>query len=292
MTAMGVMTVIDRRSRADLIGDPSPRAGGPFRLALFLCRVVVRVFRLRLELQGAEHLPRTPDGRPVGGWIAAAVPHRRWIDPFLLLLLLPSKPRVVLFADGRVLARTRFRRLLFRTIGGVVPVWPRGGPRAFGAHIVAARRVLDAGAVFAIFPEAGPPSAPDRARPIQSGLGYLALRTDAPVVPMLIAGTGELYRGRRLVLRVLPAVSARRLAGLPADEPIPAAGSRAERSAAHQVPATFDALTAPTVAVLHHEIERQARTDRRRWTWLTHWLDWDADAADAAARARQVGVHR
>jgi 1-acyl-sn-glycerol-3-phosphate acyltransferase len=284
----------DARDRpTDVIGDPSPRAGPAARLALLLCRFLARtVFGLRLELQGAEHLPRTPGGRPAGGWIAAAVPHRRWIDPFLLLLLLPVEPRIVLFADGRVLMRTRFRRLLFRLIGGVVPVWPRGGPRAFAAHIAAARRVLDAGAVFGIFPEAGPPSPPDRARPIQPGLGYLALRTDASVVPMIIAGTGVLYRRRRLVLRVLPPLSARQLADLPATEPMPPAGSRAERSAAHRVAVSFDALTAPLVAALHHELERGARSDRRRWIWLTHWLDWDADAADAAARARAAGMHR
>jgi 1-acyl-sn-glycerol-3-phosphate acyltransferase len=281
---MGVMSALD---------DPSPRAGAAFRGALLVCRFLARVvFGLRLELEGAELLPRTSDGRPAGGWIAAAVPHRRWIDPFLLLLLLPVEPRVVLFADGRVLVRTWFHRFLFGLIGGVVPVWPRAGLRAFDDHVTAARRVLRGGAIFGIFPEAGPPSPPDRARPIQAGLGYLALRTDAIVVPMVIGGTGALYRGRRLVLRILPPVSSRELAGLAADAPIPSERSSAERIAAHRLAASFDALTAPGVAGLHHEIELAALADRPRWRWLTGWLDWDADAADAAARARPAGAHR
>jgi 1-acyl-sn-glycerol-3-phosphate acyltransferase len=255
-----------------------------------LCRLLaVGIFGLHLELRGAEHLPRGADGRPTGGWIAVPVPHRRWIDPFLMLLLLPIQPRVTFFADGRVLFRTWFRRLLFRVIGGVVPVWPRGGPRSFWGHLDAAQRVLDAGAVFTIFPEAGPPSPPDRARPIQPGFGYLAMRTGAPLVPMVIGGTGEIYRGRRLVLEVLPPTSAQALAG---GDPRPEPNSPAERQAARRIAASFEQAIAPRVATLHAEIEGASAGDRRSWPWLTHWLDWDADAADAARAAREAGKGR
>lgn len=272
------------------IGEVSSRPGVVFRLAIGLCRFLATVvFGLRLELQGAEHLPTDDLGRPAGGWMAVPVPHRRWVDPFILLLLLPIQPRVVFFADGRVLFRTRFRRFLFRVIGGVVPVWPRGGPKAFWAHIDAAHRVLDVGAVFVIFPEAGPPSPPDQARPIQAGFGYLAMRTDVRLVPMVIGGTGELYRGRRLVLRVLPATTAQELAGMPALAPLPEPNAAEERATAHRIAETFAARMAPPVAELHAEIERASAGDRKRWSWLTHWLDWDADAADAARAAREPG---
>jgi len=274
-----------------LIGEISSRPGIAFRIALAICSVLARgVFGLRLELTGAELLPRDEHGRPAGGWIAVPVPHRRWIDPFLLLLLLPQEPRLVFFADGRALFRTRFRRLLFRLLGGVVPVWPHGGPKAFWTHIAAAQRVLDAGAVFVIFPEAGPPSAPDAARHIEPGFGYLALRTRAPLVPIVIAGTGEIYRRRRLVLRVLPTLTAPELAGLGPGDELPEANTAGERAAARRIAEELSARMAPRIASEHHDLERRAARDRRRWTWLTHWLDWDADAADAAARAR-AGSH-
>lgn len=269
-----------------LIGEISPRPGLVFRFVIGVCRVLARgIFGLRLELQGAENLPRDEEGRPAGGWIAVPLPHRRWIDPFILLLLLPIQPRIVFFADGRVLFRTRFRRVLFRILGGVVPVWPHGGPKAFWTHIAAAQKVLDAGAVFVIFPEAGPPSAPDAARRIEPGFGYLAMRTGAPLVPMLIAGTGEIYRGRRLALKVQPATSAAALAG---DEhaPLPEPGSGEERAMARRIADGFAASMAPGIAALHREVERRSARDVKRWTWLTHWLDWDADAADRAAAAR------
>ncbi len=220
--------------------------------------------------------------------MAVPVPHRRWIDPFLLLLLLPIEPRLAFFADGRVLVKTRMRRLLFRLLGGMVPVWPRGGAKAFWAHIEAARRVLDVGAVFVIFPEAGPPSPPDRTRTIEPGFGYLAMRTGVQLVPMVIGGTGELYRGRRVVLSVLPATTPQELAGLPAGARLPEPGSHEERTAARLVAEAFAERMAGPVAALHGEIERASARDRKRWRWLTHWLDWDADAADAARAAREA----
>jgi 1-acyl-sn-glycerol-3-phosphate acyltransferase len=271
-----------------LIGEVSRRPGVFFRFAIGLCRLITFVFGLRLELRGAENLPRDARGRPAGGWMAVPVPHRRWIDPFLLLLLLPIEPRLAFFADGRVLVKTRLRRLLFRLLGGMVPVWPRGGAKAFWAHIEAARRVLDAGAVFVIFPEAGPPSEPDRTRTIEPGFGYLAMRTGVRLVPMAIGGTGELYRGRRLILSVLPATTPQELAGLPAGAPLPEAGSHEERAAARRIADAFAERLAPPVAALHAEIERASAGDRKRWRWLTHWLDWDADAADAARAAKEA----
>jgi 1-acyl-sn-glycerol-3-phosphate acyltransferase len=275
----------------DPIGHISPHPGVAFRVAIGLCRFLARgVFGLRLELHGAEYLPRDPGGRPAGGWIAVPLPHRRWIDPFLLLLLLPLQPRLVFFADGRVLFKTRLRRVLFRLLGGVVPVWPHGGPRAFWAHIEAARRVLDAGAVFVIFPEAGPPSSPDRARRVEPGFGYLAMRTQARLVPMVIGGTGELYRRRRLVLQVMPANTAQELAGLPATASLPEQNSAEERAVAHQIADRFAERIAPAIAVLHADVERTSAGDARRWPWLTDWLDWDADAADAARAARKAGT--
>ena len=76
-----------------LIGDPSPRAS---RLLRFLRRTIDflgrRVLRFRLELVGEENLPRDASGRVLGGWIAAGLPHVTWIEPFVMLVLLPPEP--------------------------------------------------------------------------------------------------------------------------------------------------------------------------------------------------------
>jgi 1-acyl-sn-glycerol-3-phosphate acyltransferase len=255
--------------RASPVSSDPARTGLLYRVLVGLAGFIARrVFGFRLELAGSEHLPRNEDGSPAGGWIAAGLPHRRWIDPFLLVLLLPRSPRVVFFGDGRAIYRSPLRRLLFRVLGGVVTIWPGGGVRAFGRHVAAAREVLGAGAVFALFPESGPPSDPGMARRVEAGIGYLALRTGAAVVPIALGGNDELYRGRRLVLRVLPPIrAADLLAGT-----LPGEGTEVERRAARAFAQELQARAAPAVAATHARVELTALDQPRRWRWLSDWI--------------------
>ncbi len=265
---------------------PEPAAPRLYRWLIGACRLIGLLLRLRLELQGAEHLPRDGHGRPSGGWIALGVPHRTWIDPFVLAILLPVEPRLVFLGDGRAIYRSRIRRALFARIGGVVPIWPGTGPAAFDRHLAAARSVLESGAVFALFPEVGPPVPIERARPFGGGIGYFALRTGAPVVPLILGGTHELFVGRRIVLRVLPPVTAESLLrgsgpdgtavgdGVGSDRSgvTHPADAAADRAAAHRVVAALEAMVAPHVSECHRLVEPPpgARRPFRRLTNLFH----------------------
>ena len=73
-------------------------------------------------------------------------------------------------------------------------------------------------------PEGTVSGPPGRIGPFRTGWAVIALRTDAPIVPLAIAGTEELYLGRRMASRVLPVTSARALAGLAPDAPLPGRG--------------------------------------------------------------------
>jgi 1-acyl-sn-glycerol-3-phosphate acyltransferase len=129
---------------------------------------------------------------------------------------------------------------------------------------------VDAGAVFALFPEVGPPAPPGEARRLSPGLGYLALRTGAPIVPLVCGGTDELFLGRRLRLQVMPPVTAAELAGRSPGPP-PAPGSREERDVAHRATTALHERTAIVVAAAHEAVEPRPGA-RRRWPWLTHLL--------------------
>jgi len=252
-----------------LLGPPSPRAPGLYRLLLRLIRIVGRgVLGLRLELRGAEHLPRDASGRPAGGWIAAGLPHRTWVDPFVLVDLLPVEPRLVFMGDGRAIFRSRLRRLVFKVIGGVVPIWPGSGPAAFGSHLEAVASVVEAGAVLVLFPEVGPAVPVERARPLGKGIAYFALRTGAPIVPLVLGGTHELFRGRHIVLDVLPPLTVQELVGLPPGAPLPEPGSPAERALGDRMVEALHARTAQAVARAHEAAE-PAPGSPRRWRWLT-----------------------
>jgi 1-acyl-sn-glycerol-3-phosphate acyltransferase len=261
---------VDQRSASGY--RPAPTAPHLYRALLVVCRAIGRCLGLRLRLEGAEHLPRDPAGRPIGGWIALGVPHRTWIDPFVLATLLPPEPRLVFLGDGRAIYRSRLRRWVFARIGGVVPIWPGSGRGAFASHLEAARAVLASGAVFALFPEVGPPVPVDRARPFGGGIGYFAVRSGAPVVPLVLGGTHELFLGRRIVLRALSPVTARDLAAAAGEVSDaawpPAPDSTAEREIAHAVTAALERLVAADVADCHREVE-PAPGARRPMRWLT-----------------------
>lgn len=240
-----------------------------YRFLLAVLHTIGRgIFGFRTEVRGRANLPRGGDGRPAGGWIAAGLPHRTWVDPFVVVDELPIEPRLIFFGDGTAMFRSGWRRWLVRRVGGVIPIWPGGDRRAIEGYIAAAATVLDAGAVLCLFPETGPATAPGSARPFGSGLAYFALRTDAPIVPLILGGTEDLYRGRRFRLEVLAPVTWQDLAGMPPGTPPPEPWSSAERRIAHAMTRTLHERTSEAVAGAHSATTSPPGV-RKRWRWLT-----------------------
>lgn len=237
---------------------PSPRPGWRLRvLAPFGRLLAFGVLGLHLRVEGMEH-------RPAGPYILACAIHRSWIDAFLLVGAFPLEPRIWYLGSGAATFRRRWREWFMRRLGGILPVY-RGGV-SIEPHLESARAVLDAGAVFAIFPEGGRAGEPEAVQRFRGGLGYLALRTGAAILPVALAGTGELYRGKRMSLRVLPPVRPLGLAALDAPPP---PGSAEEREAARAITERIHTLLAP------HVLELATRTADppevpRRWRWLTN----------------------
>jgi hypothetical protein len=86
-----------------------------------------------------------------------------------------------------------------------------------------------------------------------------------------MAGTDELYLGRRLASRVLPPTSVRSLAGLAPDSPLPAPGSREEFDVARRMSDALAAILGPVVEALQPSTvdpPGKRRWLRRRLTWL------------------------
>lgn len=251
-----------------LLGSASPRPGVTYRALRLVWRWCAALLGAHLELQGAENLPRTAGGRRAGGWVAAVVPHRTWIDPFVPWILLPERPRFIFFGDARTMARSPLRRFLLRRLGGVIPIPAGRDPRTVEVHLEAARRALAAGGVFMLMPETGAASEPGKLRRLGGGMAYVALRNRAPIVPLVLGGNDELYFGRRVILRILPALDPWALAGLADDQPAPAPGSSEERRAAHTLTAAFAERVAPAVAEVHQRSLPPPGT-RRRGRFLT-----------------------
>jgi hypothetical protein len=254
---------------AGLVGDPSPRASPAYRLTIAVADTIGRgLFGFRVQVTGRANLPSRADGRGAGGWIAAGVPHRTWVDPFVVATRLPVEPRLVFFGDGPAIFRSAWRRWLVRRVGGVIPIWPGGDRATIETYLAAATAALNAGAILCLFPETGPATPPGTARPLGSGLAYFAIRTDAPIVPIVLGGTHDLYRGRWFRMDILPPVTWQELADLPPGTDRPAAWSSAERRIAHRVTLAIQERTVVAVEAAHLAVE-PGPTTRKRWRWLT-----------------------
>jgi hypothetical protein len=94
--------------------------------------------------------------------------------------------------------------------------------------MASARAVVAAGAVFVQMPEGTVSGPAGRVGPFRPGAALIALRTGATIVPFAMAGTEELYIGKRMASRVLPPVTAADLLDGTWTGLVPPAGSREE----------------------------------------------------------------
>jgi 1-acyl-sn-glycerol-3-phosphate acyltransferase len=235
---------------------------------LYRClRVVVRfvlfgVLRFRISTSGQELLPKC-------GYLLVAGAHRGWMDPFVAMHALPAEPRCWFLGSGPSTFTSRWREWLVHRVGGLLPVW-RGGLGIDG-HVRSARAVVEAGAVFVQMPEGTVNGPAGRLGPFRPGAALIALRTGAPIVPLAMAGTEELYLGRRMASCVLTPTSAAELLGTAWDGVLPEPDSRAELDLAHRVSDALAARIGTVVEALYPmtiDPPSHRRRLRRRLTWL------------------------
>jgi len=161
------------------------------RLSRLLVRAIFRaLFRVRIDGQ----LPRS-------GPLLVVANHQGWADGFLLAAAFSLHAPVRLIADRDGTLGVWWHRVLVNSAGLVIPIDRKaaGADRvALAATIAALRR----DEIVVIFAEGQVSRAEASLAPFARGVGYLALRSGAPVLPIWIAGTAELYLRRELRLVV------------------------------------------------------------------------------------------
>jgi 1-acyl-sn-glycerol-3-phosphate acyltransferase len=242
---------------------PESKASVLYRAVRLLARFVLfGLFRFRIETSGREHLPR-------GGYLLVGAAHRGWMDPFVVVHALPTEPRVWFLGSAPSTFTSRWREALVHRLGGLLPVW-RGGIGA-DPHVASARAVIANGGVFAQMPEGTVSGPPGRIGPFRAGWALIALRTRAPIVPFAMAGTDELYIGRRMASRILPVTSVADLLGPSWDGVVPEERSRAELNLAKRLSDALATRLGPVVEELQPltvDPPDRPRRLRRRLTWL------------------------
>ena len=252
------------REGLDWLGrTPESKASLLYRATRLLARAILQgAFRFRIETSGQEHLPR-------GGYLIVGAAHRGWMDPFLVLHAIPAQPRAWFLGSGPSTFTSRWREWFIRRLGGLLPVW-RGGV-GVDVHVKSARAVIANGGVFAQMPEGTVSGPPGQIGPFRNGWALIALRVPAPIVPLAMAGTEELYIGKRMASRVLPPTSVADLLGPDWDGVVPGEGSREELDLAKRLSAALAARLGPVVEALQPSTidpPDHPRRLRKRLTWL------------------------
>jgi len=154
-------------------GDPGLYAFLRFVFSLF----VVPFYHFRVY--GSANVPVT-------GGVILAVTHKSWGDPILTAL---AFPRPLRFMAKSELFENRYSRWLVTTLGAF-PI-KRGS-----ADIEALRATLGivaAGEMLLMFPE-GHRFHDDEIHDFHAGIGMLAVRSGAPILPVALKGTKHLVR--------------------------------------------------------------------------------------------------
>lgn len=252
------------REGLDWLGrPPESRATALYRLLRLVARAVLfGLFRFRIETAGQELIP-------TGGYFLVGAAHRGWIDPFVVIHALPLEPRAWFLGSGPSTFTSRWREHVLHRVGGLLPVW-RGGV-GVDQHVAAARAVIANGGVFVQMPEGTVSGPPGTIGPFRAGWALIALRVGAPIVPFAMAGTEELYLGKRMASRLLPPTSVADLLGDGWDGRLPAEGSKQELDVARRLSEALAARLGPIVEELQPRTvdpPDHPRRLRRRLTWL------------------------
>ena len=251
------------REGLDWLGRvPGPKARWIYRLLVAIAWLVLRrICDLRLSVEGREHLP-------AGGYVAVCGLHRSWVDPLLLIRSLPLQPRVWFMGSGPTAFDRAWKERLLRHLGGMLPVW-RGGSD-ISVHVQAADAVVEQRAVLGLFAEGAIGGPPDRPAKMRHGAALLCLRTGAPIVPVAMCGAEELYRGKRISVRILPPTCPAELLGEAWHGP-PEVGSRTELRTARALTMAISERIAAAVAESYPSTMDPPGVPRR-WTWLTRLM--------------------
>jgi 1-acyl-sn-glycerol-3-phosphate acyltransferase len=155
------------------------------------CRIVIGGL-LRVRVEGGDRFASGP--------AIYCFNHLNWVDPLVLLAVLPARPRYAMFGPKEVDMRRGARNRLIAWAGFGIPYRPARTDLLGAARRV--DRVLAGGWVVVIAGEGRIHRGERELLPLAPGTAYFALRSNVPIIPLAINGTSWLRFRRGVRVRV------------------------------------------------------------------------------------------
>jgi 1-acyl-sn-glycerol-3-phosphate acyltransferase len=151
-----------------------------YALAEILVRAVLRLF-LRVQVEGRENIPE-------GGAMVVSN-HLSWTDTAFVLYAFPRGTRLWTMANETTVFNTGWKRWLMPRLC-VFPIRRNRGmlDEAAVEHVYS---LLNSGEKVLMFPE-GAYGKDGELKPLKDGVGYFALNSQKPILPVSLSGTNRL----------------------------------------------------------------------------------------------------
>ena len=214
---------------------------------------------LRVHLVGRERLPPGP--------AVYCFNHMSWADPFVLMAVLPFRPRLWFFGPREEDMAAGGRNRVMHWTGTAIPYKPGKNDLLDATRRVGA--VIATGAVVAIAGEGRIHVRESELLPLNEGAAYFAMRSGVPIVPVAIYGTSWLRFGGKVTVQVGSAITTD---GRPTREAVTDATSR--------LTAALRAMVADA-----QDVPRPGRAGRWVTERFNEWPEGSRDAARAASEA-------
>ena len=164
-------------------------------------RIVVSILtRGYLRVRRAEGAP-LPSGPAI-----YCFNHMSWADPFVLMALLPYRPRLWFFGPKEEDMGVGGRNRVMTWTGTAIPYKPGKNDLLEATRRVSA--VIASGGAVAIAGEGRIHGRENELLPVSEGAAYFAMRSNVPLIPVAIRGTSWLRFGGHVTIRVGEAVAA------------------------------------------------------------------------------------